>query len=151
MTPHRGSSGSGGVPYCKAHGGGRRCQHDGCAKSAQGGTYHCKAHGGGRRCQQSDCNRPVTRVAGSLYCRGCEDLPHDEEKAGEAAAAPSGMAGFAQTLLSLCKPFSPQANPGSSGRKAPTPREEPTSPTTLPQPRDPNTAARRSRSLYKNL
>jgi hypothetical protein len=33
---------------CKAHGGGKRCQHEGCSKSAvQDGTDHCKTHGGG--------------------------------------------------------------------------------------------------------
>ena len=36
---------------CKAHGGGKRCQHNGCLKSAQGITWHCIAHGGGTRCQ----------------------------------------------------------------------------------------------------
>ncbi|KAA8536489.1 hypothetical protein F0562_028967 [Nyssa sinensis] len=36
--------------YCKAHGGGRRCQHLGCTKSAEGRTDYCIAHGGGRRC-----------------------------------------------------------------------------------------------------
>jgi hypothetical protein len=36
------------MQHCIAHGGGRRCQLEGCLKSAQGGTQHCKAHGGGR-------------------------------------------------------------------------------------------------------
>jgi hypothetical protein len=36
------------TPHCKAYGGGRRCQQEGCTKSAvSGGTLHCKAHGGG--------------------------------------------------------------------------------------------------------
>ena len=30
----------GGTSHCKAHGGGRRCQHEGCLKAAQGGTLH---------------------------------------------------------------------------------------------------------------
>nr|GEV38762.1 hypothetical protein [Tanacetum cinerariifolium] len=30
--------------YCKAHGGGRRCQYLGCTKSAEGRTEHCIAH-----------------------------------------------------------------------------------------------------------
>ena len=48
---------AGGTEYCKAHGGGRRCTHDGCSKaSAAGGTEHCIAHGGGRRCQHENCS-----------------------------------------------------------------------------------------------
>ena len=61
--------------YCKAHGGGWRCQEAGCAKSAvTGGTPHCMAHGGGRRCRQADCfNLAVVR---SVYCRLCvKDAP----------------------------------------------------------------------------
>ena len=33
-----------------AHGGGYRCQREGCDKGAERGG-HCIAHGGGRRCQ----------------------------------------------------------------------------------------------------
>jgi hypothetical protein len=44
--------------HCKAHGGGRRCQHEGCTKSAaDGGTLHCKVHGGGKRCQHEGCTK----------------------------------------------------------------------------------------------
>jgi hypothetical protein len=32
---------------CVLHGGGKRCDQDGCSKSAQGSTQFCKAHGGG--------------------------------------------------------------------------------------------------------
>ena len=44
-------------PHCIAHGGGKRCQHEGCPKSASfaGGTQQCRAHGGGRRCQTANC------------------------------------------------------------------------------------------------
>jgi hypothetical protein len=47
----------GSTRHCKAHGGGKRCQHEGCSKSAVqgGGTLHCVAHGGGKRCQQAGC------------------------------------------------------------------------------------------------
>jgi hypothetical protein len=45
----------GGTPFCIAHGGGKRCQEEGCLKSAQGDTGHCKAHGAGRRCQHKGC------------------------------------------------------------------------------------------------
>ena len=62
---------SGGTPHCKAHGGGKRCQHEGCCKSAIGDTEHCKAHGGGRRCQQDGCTKPVAHAPGSVYCTLC--------------------------------------------------------------------------------
>jgi hypothetical protein len=29
---------AGGTPYCKAHGGGKRCEEEGCSKSARGET-----------------------------------------------------------------------------------------------------------------
>jgi hypothetical protein len=55
-----------------AHGGGRRCQHAGCLKSAQtGGTPHCQAHGGGKRCQKEGCSKAVARAPGSVYCTLC--------------------------------------------------------------------------------
>jgi hypothetical protein len=38
---------TGGTQHCVAHGGGKRCQHAGCSKSARGDTEHCIAHGGG--------------------------------------------------------------------------------------------------------
>jgi hypothetical protein len=52
--------------HCVAHGGGRRCQHEGCLKSARGGTLHCQAHGGGRRCQTVDC--PKSALADTGHC-----------------------------------------------------------------------------------
>ena len=58
--------------FCKAHGGGRRCQHKGCPKAAQsGGTPHCMAHGGGKRCQKEHCFQLVARGAGNVYCGPC--------------------------------------------------------------------------------
>jgi hypothetical protein len=52
-----------------AHGGGRRCQHDGCEKGAVGGgTPFCIAHGGGRRCQHDAC----TKGAQVQRCKSCE-------------------------------------------------------------------------------
>jgi hypothetical protein len=35
---------------CVRHGGGKRCQQEGCTRSAIGSTNHCLAHGGGPRC-----------------------------------------------------------------------------------------------------
>jgi hypothetical protein len=34
-------------------------------------TLHCQAHGGGRRCQQEGCTKPVARAPGSVYCTLC--------------------------------------------------------------------------------
>jgi len=53
-----------------AHGGGKRCQREGCAKgAASGGTPHCMAHGGDKRCREEDCFELVARA--SQYCRRC--------------------------------------------------------------------------------
>jgi hypothetical protein len=61
----------GGTGYCVTHRGGRRCQEAGCTKSAQGGKPHCSAHGGGRRFQQQGCSKSVARAPGSVYCTLC--------------------------------------------------------------------------------
>ncbi|GKA96954.1 hypothetical protein Tco_0824848 [Tanacetum coccineum] len=51
--------------YCKAHGGGSRCQYLGCTKSAEGRTKHCIAHGGGRRCgHESGCTKAARGKSG---------------------------------------------------------------------------------------
>jgi hypothetical protein len=60
-----------GTQHCAAHGGGRRCQQAGCPKSAQGSTLHCKAHGGGRRCQHEGCFKSVAKAPGSVFCTLC--------------------------------------------------------------------------------
>jgi hypothetical protein len=49
------SAQTGGTQNCKAHGGGKRCQLEGCTKSARGDTEHCVSHGGVRRCQHAGC------------------------------------------------------------------------------------------------
>jgi hypothetical protein len=53
-------------PYCKAHGGGRRCQEEGCLKAAEGDTDRCKAHGGGKRCQEEGC--PKAAQGATHHC-----------------------------------------------------------------------------------
>ena len=50
-----------------AHGGGKRCQTEGCTKSAIADTCRCKAHGGGRRYQQEGCTKAATS-GGTPYC-----------------------------------------------------------------------------------
>ncbi|KAG7377229.1 hypothetical protein PHYBOEH_000981 [Phytophthora boehmeriae] len=42
---------------CRGHGGGRRCQHEGCSKGAQSRSNFCWAHGGGQRCEVKNCMR----------------------------------------------------------------------------------------------
>jgi hypothetical protein len=59
---------TGGTPHCLAHGGGKRCQHEGCLKSALGDTQYCSAHGGGRRCQHEGCSK-AAQTGGTPHCR----------------------------------------------------------------------------------
>jgi hypothetical protein len=49
---------AGGTPHCVAHGGGKRGHEQGCPKAARGDTQqHCVAHGGGRRCLHEGCTK----------------------------------------------------------------------------------------------
>ncbi|GAQ90999.1 hypothetical virus protein [Klebsormidium nitens] len=52
--------------HCTRHGGGRRCQTEGCKRSAAGKTDHCVTHGGGRRCITRGCTRSA--VSPSDHC-----------------------------------------------------------------------------------
>eukprot|EP00240_Pyramimonas_obovata_P014090 CAMPEP_0118955956 /NCGR_PEP_ID=MMETSP1169-20130426/60798_1 /TAXON_ID=36882 /ORGANISM="Pyramimonas obovata, Strain CCMP722" /LENGTH=189 /DNA_ID=CAMNT_0006903891 /DNA_START=224 /DNA_END=793 /DNA_ORIENTATION=+ len=58
----------GGNPYCRAHGGGRKCQHEGCKRYAElnvGASYkdvYCKAHGEERRRQQGSKAKQKAKV-----------------------------------------------------------------------------------------
>ena len=45
----------GATDQCVAHGGGKRCTHERCKKSARGATDKCVAHGGGKRCTHERC------------------------------------------------------------------------------------------------
>ncbi|XP_024979048.1 probable WRKY transcription factor 19 [Cynara cardunculus var. scolymus] len=57
--------------YCKAHGGGRRCHHLGCMKSADGQTEHCIAHGGGRHCSYpTGCSKAARGKSGLCIKHG---------------------------------------------------------------------------------
>jgi len=51
---------------CKAHGGGKRCQYQGCDRPAQGGFNFCSNHGGKLKCSEDDCFQG--RRDGTLYC-----------------------------------------------------------------------------------
>ncbi|EYU23400.1 hypothetical protein MIMGU_mgv1a004206mg [Erythranthe guttata] len=56
--------------FCKAHGGGRRCEFLGCTKSAEGRTDFCIAHGGGRRCSYETCTRAARGKSGLCIRHG---------------------------------------------------------------------------------
>ena len=47
--------------FCSQHGGGRKCESEGCTKGAAGGTAFCISHGGGKRCEEPDCNKLVRK------------------------------------------------------------------------------------------
>jgi hypothetical protein len=47
----------GGYTKCTGHGGGRRCKHEGCTKSAQSSTDYCVRHGGGKKCTVPGCGK----------------------------------------------------------------------------------------------
>jgi hypothetical protein len=95
---------SGGTPHCKAHGGGRRCQHEGCSNSAVGAQY-CKAHGGGKR-----------RAAPSPLSKTARIIARRTEGAGGAStwAAPRQLLEVAHLTASLMAGAS-----GASTRAAP--------------------------------
>jgi hypothetical protein len=60
---------AGNAQYCSAHGGGKRCQREGCSKSAvAGGTQNCSAHGGGKRCLVESCSKAAAS-AGAQNCK----------------------------------------------------------------------------------
>jgi hypothetical protein len=54
-----------GPQYCIRHGGGKRCEVEGCTKGASGtvggGARFCIAHGGGRRCRVDGCRSTAKR------------------------------------------------------------------------------------------
>jgi hypothetical protein len=75
----------GGTPFCKAHGGGKRCQTVDCTKGAAAGGdgLHCVTHGGGPRCAVVRCVNPSCTVGGgSLRC-----LAHNNEYRGGGVCA----------------------------------------------------------------
>jgi len=52
--------------FCLRHGGGYRCQQDGCTRSAYS-TKYCSKHGGGPRCQWQSCVKGA--ISNSTFCR----------------------------------------------------------------------------------
>ena len=62
--------------YCKGHGGGSRCQHEGCVRASRGGSTHCASHGGGKRCESPGCTKAA---AGKSLCRKHETILANSE------------------------------------------------------------------------
>lgn len=52
--------------FCVGHGGGIRCSFEGCTKSARSGSSFCVAHGGGKRCSQEGCVKSARPA--SAFC-----------------------------------------------------------------------------------
>jgi len=56
---------------CKAHGGGKRCEHPGCDKAAQGASSsRCFSHGGGRKCNEDGCEKKAQGASGLCVAHG---------------------------------------------------------------------------------
>ena len=57
---HLGLTGVGVWSQLECARGRRLCEEEGCSKGARGSTGFCKAHGGGRRCQHEGCTTAAT-------------------------------------------------------------------------------------------
>lgn len=79
---------------CVVHGGGHRCDFDGCDKSAQAPTTKCKARGGGRRCAYLGCPKSARDTVGSSS--------HCKAHGGESAFLPRPV----RRLRALCTSLS---------------------------------------------
>ncbi|CAM9744612.1 unnamed protein product, partial [Sphacelaria rigidula] len=85
---------------CVSHGGGKRCQANGCLKGAQAGGVFCKSHGGGRRCRipgcmtsaQSGADVLCIKHGGGKRCMvpGCRKLVRKNNRCTKHAAEASG-------------------------------------------------------------
>jgi len=51
---------------CKMHGGGYRCQKEGCSRASRGKEILCAKHGGGERCEMKGCKKSAFC---KKYCR----------------------------------------------------------------------------------
>jgi hypothetical protein len=69
----------GGTPHCVSHGGGKRCQHEGCLKSARGDTGHCVGHGEASGASNQTAPSPLEAIRSTsdeltvLYSNGPDD------------------------------------------------------------------------------
>jgi hypothetical protein len=78
--------------FCIRHGGGKRCEYEGCTKGASGsiggGAKFCITHGGGRRCKVENCrstakkNGVCSSHGGRYEClvTGCRRSAHGPSK-----------------------------------------------------------------------
>jgi hypothetical protein len=90
----------GGDPdFCTAHGGGKRCQQEGCTQGALGATGFCIAHGGGRRCQQEGCTTGARSATDNCIAHGerCRALRFHTDGTSE----PCFRAGLLDTVSGL--------------------------------------------------
>ncbi|KAF1316751.1 hypothetical protein FI667_g15241, partial [Globisporangium splendens] len=72
--------------FCIRHGGGKRCEVEGCLKSAQSRRF-CKAHGGGVRCRVEGCQKTSQ---GGGCCRMHGGGPRSQKKSGLATTRSDG-------------------------------------------------------------
>ncbi|KAF8760517.1 hypothetical protein HU200_010142 [Digitaria exilis] len=63
-------SAEGRTDFCIAHGGGRRCSNEGCKKAARGKSGLCIKHGGGKRCQKENCTKSAEGQSGFCIAHG---------------------------------------------------------------------------------
>ena len=90
-----GTCARGGIDFCRAHGGGKRCQHpEGCDKSAEGATDFCISHGGGKRCKHPEgCDKSAR--AATDFCKA--------HGGGKRCKHPEGCDKSAQGATDFCK------------------------------------------------
>ena len=107
---------------CAAHGGGRRCQHLGCPKgAASGGTQHCQAHGGGKRCQKQGCSKAVAQAPGSMLCTLCLRAARFSRRVSSSAAATSSVTATSSPFTASTNSFVHQIESLATGTPAPAP------------------------------
>ena len=55
---------------CFAHGGGTACSEPGCNRAARPPTGKCISHGGGKRCTELGCGKGAEGATGKCYAHG---------------------------------------------------------------------------------
>ena len=114
-----------------AHGGGKRCTHSGCSKSAVGGSNLCTSHGGGKRCAVKGCNKSaqsstdhcVKHGGGKkCVCAGCTKVARGRTlycaaHGGGVRCKLEGCNRVAIGKLRLCRAHGGGLNTGRRGKK----------------------------------
>lgn len=75
--------------FCRKHGGGPRCQAQGCIHAANVSGGLCRKHGGGPRCQFSGCSKGSSTTGDRRFC-----VEHGGGKRCEYKGCPSTAATF---------------------------------------------------------